>query len=90
MRETIQENRSLQETLTHQINQYLAEMKDQNITDMYDMVIEQIEQPLFQAVIKYCKYNQSKAAEVLGISRGTLRTKLKKHFYDKYCGTREQ
>lgn len=90
MSEIIPNNTSLQKALVHQINQYLSEMKGQNITDMYDMVIEQIEQPLFQAVIEHCKYNQSKAAEVLGISRGTLRTKLKKHFDDKYCGSREQ
>lgn len=89
MNETIQENTSLQKVLEHQINQYLADMKGQNITNLHSMVIEQIEPPLFQAVIEHCKYNQSKAAEVLGISRGTLRAKLKKHFDDKYCGTRE-
>lgn len=90
MSEIIQNNTSFQEVLTHYINQYLVEMKGQDITDMYDMVIEQIEQPLFQAVIEHCKYNQSKAAKILGISRGTLRTTLKKYFDDKYCGTREQ
>lgn len=88
MSETIQD-RSLQEALTNQINQYLTDMKGKNIVDLYDMVIEQVEQPLFQATIEHCKYNQSKAAEVLGISRGTLRTKLKKHFDDKYCSSRE-
>ena len=88
MSETIQDS-SLQEALTNQINQYLTDMKGQNIVDLYDMVIEQVEQPLFQATIEHCKYNQSKAAEGLGISRGTLRTKLKKHFDDKYCGSRE-
>lgn len=90
MNDIIQSNITLQEMISLHVNQYLAEMKGQNVTDMYDMVIEQIEQPLFQAVIEHCKYNQSKAAEVLGISRGTLRTKLKKHFDDKYCGSREQ
>lgn len=90
MNEITQENPSLREVLTHHINHYLDEMKGQNITDMYDMLIEQIEQPLFQAVIEHCKYNQSKSAEVLGVSRGTLRTKLKKYFDDRYCGAREQ
>ena len=89
MNETTQENTSLQKALAHQINQYLADMKGQNITDMYDMVIEQIEPALFQTVIEHCKYNQLRAARVMGLSRGTLRTKLKKYFGDKYCGTRE-
>ena len=85
----MQKNAPLQEALTSQVNQYLKDMKEQNITDLYDMVIEQVEIPLLQATIEHCKYNQSKATEILGISRGTLRTKLKKHFDDKYCGSRE-
>jgi len=90
MNETLHQNHSLQETLTNQVGQYLQEMKGQDITGLYDMVLEQVEQPLFQATIEHCKYNQSKAAEVLGVSRGTLRTKLKKYFDDKYCGTKEE
>lgn len=90
MNETLHQNHSLQETLTNQVGQYLQEMKEQDITGLYDMVLEQVEQPLFQATIEHCKYNQSKAAEVLGISRGTLRTKLKKYFDDKYCGTKDE
>ena len=89
MNETIQENASLQKVLEHQINLYLAEMKGQNITNLHSMVIEQIEPALFQTVIEHCKYNQLRAARVMGVSRGTLRTKLKKYFGDKYCGTRE-
>jgi len=90
MNETLHQNHSLQETLTNQVGQYLQEMKEQDITGLYDMVLEQVEHPLFQATIEHCKYNQSKAAEVLGISRGTLRTKLKKYFDDKYCGTKDE
>ena len=90
MNETLHKNHSLQETLTNQVGQYLQEMKEQDITGLYDMVLEQVEQPLFQATIEHCKYNQSKAAEVLGLSRGTLRTKLKKYFDDKYCGTKDE
>lgn len=90
MNETLHQNHSLQETLTNQVGQYLQEMKGQDITGLYDMVLEQVEQPLFQATIEHCKYNQSKAAEVLGLSRGTLRTKLKKYFDDKYCGTKDE
>jgi len=90
MNETLHQNHSLQETLTTQVGQYLQEMKEQDVTGLYDMVLEQVEQPLFQATIEHCKYNQSKAAEVLGLSRGTLRTKLKKYFDDKYCGTKDE
>ena len=90
MSNTIQNNTSLQEMIKFHINEYLADMKGQSVTCMYDMMMEQIEPPLFQAVMEQCKYNQSKAAKVMGISRGTLRTKLKKYFDDKYCGSRDQ
>ena len=82
------ETSNLQESITHHIARYLETTKGQDVRDMYDMVIEQMEQPLLQAVIEHCKYNQSRACKALGISRGTLRKKLKKHFDDKYCGTR--
>ncbi len=81
---------SLQELLTQQVHQYLAEMKDKNITDLHSTVLEQVEEPLFKAMIEHSKYNQSKAAEILGLSRGTLRTKLKHYFDDQYCGAREE
>lgn len=48
-----------------------------------------VETPLFRAVMEHCKYNQSRAAVMLGISRGTLRTKLKRYFDDKYVGSRD-
>jgi Fis family transcriptional regulator len=38
--------------------------------------MQQVEQPLFETVMSYTGGNQSKAAQVLGISRSTLRKKL--------------
>lgn len=47
--------------------------------DLYHMVLEQIEKPLLAKVIDYSGGNQSRAAQVLGISRGTLRKKLNQY-----------
>ena len=58
------------------------------IVDLYKLVLEEIEEPLYKCVIEYCRYNQSKAATLLGVSRGTLRSKLKHYFDDQYVGTR--
>ena len=41
------------------------------------LVIGEVEKPLFRAVLTYTNGNQSEAAEILGINRGTLRKKLK-------------
>jgi Fis family transcriptional regulator len=43
---------------------------------LYQMVMQQVEQPLFEAVMAQTGGNQSKAAALLGISRSTLRKKL--------------
>ena len=48
-------------------------------TNLYRMVIEEIEQPLLEAVMEYTHGNQCKASELLGINRSTLRKKLEKH-----------
>lgn len=62
---------------------------DGNIVDLYKLVMEEIEEPLYRCVIEQCRYNQSRAAGVLGVSRGTLRSKLKYYFDDQYVGTRD-
>ena len=45
--------------------------------DLYDLVIGEVERPLFKAVMDYTQGNQSQAAGILGINRGTLRKKLR-------------
>ena len=45
--------------------------------DLYDLVIGEVERPLFKAVLDYTDGNQSQAAGILGINRGTLRKKLR-------------
>ena len=43
------------------------------------MVIEQAEAPLLEVVMRECAGNQTRAAEALGINRGTLRKKLRQY-----------
>jgi Fis family transcriptional regulator, factor for inversion stimulation protein len=80
---------SLADSVTHSVQKYFAELKGSEPVDLYQFVLEEVETPLFKAVMEHCKYNQSRAAVLLGISRGTLRTKLRKYFDDKYVGTRD-
>jgi Fis family transcriptional regulator len=47
--------------------------------DLYQMVLGEVELPLLKSVMDYTQGNQSKAAEVLGINRSTLRKKLEKY-----------
>lgn len=50
--------------------------------DLYRLVLEQVEKPLLEQVLEYSRGNQSRAAEVLGINRGTLRKKLRTYAID--------
>lgn len=80
---------SLAQSVTQSVQKYFSELKGAEPVDLYQFVLEEIETPLFRAVMEHCKYNQSRAANMLGVSRGTLRTKLRQYFDDKYVGTRD-
>ena len=49
------------------------------LDDLYEVVLREIEAPLFAEVMRYCEGNQSRAAACLGINRATLRKKLKSY-----------
>lgn len=70
---------SLREHVEDAMAQYFAQLDGQTTTDLYQLVLEQVESPLLIAVMKYTNNNQSKAAEMLGLNRGTLRKKLKQY-----------
>ena len=56
---------------------YFENLNGHKPGDLYQLVMGEVEKPLFRAVLTYTKGNQSEAAEILGINRGTLRKKLK-------------
>ena len=59
------------------IKRYLQELEDTEPSEMYAMVLSQIEQPLLETVLEHTGGNQSRAAEYLGLNRGTLRKKMR-------------
>ena len=71
-----QEN-SLRSQVEKALNRYFNHIEGEPVTDLHRMVISEVEIPLFEAVMKHTGNNQSKASVMLGINRGTLRTKLK-------------
>jgi Fis family transcriptional regulator, factor for inversion stimulation protein len=59
------------------LNAYFATLNGHKPGQLYDLVLREVEEPLFKAVLDYADGNQSRAADILGVSRGTLRKKLK-------------
>lgn len=61
------------------VRQYLAELDGQLSTDVYQMVLAEVEAPLLEEIMQYTRNNQTKASIMLGLNRGTLRKKLKQY-----------
>jgi Fis family transcriptional regulator len=55
---------------------YFSDLDGDLPDDLYNMVISEVERPLFKTVMNHVRGNQSKAAKILGINRSTLRKKL--------------
>jgi Fis family transcriptional regulator len=56
---------------------YLDDLNGHKVDDLYHTVLSEVEPAILDVVMAYVEGNQSQAAEMLGISRGTLRKKLK-------------
>jgi Fis family transcriptional regulator len=59
------------------LRDYFTSLNGHRPAHLYDMVLREVEEPLFRAVLDYAAGNQSRAAVILGINRGTLRKKLR-------------
>jgi Fis family transcriptional regulator len=59
------------------LSDYFTTLNGDRPAHLYDLVLREVEEPLFRVVLDYAEGNQSRAAGILGINRGTLRKKLK-------------
>jgi Fis family transcriptional regulator len=66
-------------SVTSAIELYLGDMNGHRVNDLYHVVMNEVEPAILSVVMEHVAGNQSQAAELLGISRGTLRKKLKEY-----------
>lgn len=59
------------------LSDYFQSLNGHRPAHLYDLVMREVEEPLFRVVLDYADGNQSRAAVILGINRGTLRKKLR-------------
>ena len=74
-----QKNKPLSEQVKKAMKKYFATLGNTNPANVYEMVMAEVEPELLKAVMKYTNNNQSKAANVLGLNRATLRKKLHRY-----------
>ena len=65
----------VEKTLTN----YFKDLDGQDTSDLYELVISQVEKPLFEIVLHQYNGNITRAAQALGLNRGTVLGRLKKY-----------
>lgn len=67
----------LSECVETALKDYFEQLNGHTTANLYDMLMAEVEAPLLKATLLHTNGNQSRAAEILGLNRGTLRKKLK-------------
>lgn len=70
-------NRPLRDVTEDALKRYFKDLNGHAAGDLYDLVLSEVEAPLFRTVMHHTQGNQSRAASILGLNRATLRKKLK-------------
>lgn len=70
---------TLKQVVKDTLRNYFSNIGGEQPIDFYAILLEEIERPLLEVLINHTHYNQVRMAQILGISRGTLRKKLKQY-----------
>lgn len=81
-----QEQTCLREHVLEAIDGYFRKVQETPIHQRQSDIVNEVEAAMYEGIMRYTKGNQSKAAKVLGVSRGTLRTKLMHYFSTTHVG----
>ncbi len=75
-RERIREHMPLRESVREALDEISQKLEGKYPANLYRLIINEVERPLFEKVLEYTNGNQSKASEILGITRSTLKKRL--------------
>ena len=84
MRKNIRINGSneIGKSVEKSLDEYFRKLDGETPHGIYDMVIMNVERTLITSVMARANGNQTQAADMLGMNRNTLRTKLAKYDID--------
>ena len=75
----MKKNDPLADCVKHAMQQYLNDLNGQEPQNLHCFFMQEVEKPFLEVVMDHANGNQSKASEILGINRNTLRKKLINH-----------
>jgi len=70
---------TLAECITSAIEQYFEDLNGEQPQNLHGFFINEVEKPFLKVVLEKTNGNQSRASEILGINRNTLRKKIKNY-----------
>lgn len=75
----VSQAQTLRDSVAIALANYFQHLDGQPVRELYPMVLSEVEAPLLEAVMRHTRNNQTRAAVMLGLNRGTLRKKLKQY-----------
>lgn len=69
----------IEECVRQSLEAYFKDLHGTEASGIYAMMLQVVEKPMLEVVMRHAQQNQSKAAQWLGVNRNTLRKKLVDH-----------
>lgn len=74
--EPMRSESTLRDAATRVVRRYLHDLNGTQCTDLYNLMLRQVERPVLEEALRHCGGNMTRTAELLGMNRATLRKKL--------------
>jgi Fis family transcriptional regulator len=74
--EPMRSESTLRDAATRVVRRYLHDLNGTQCTDLYNLMLRQVERPVLEEALRHCEGNMTRTAELLGMNRATLRKKL--------------
>jgi len=75
----MKEENEISACIRRSLNRYFKDLDGEMPTEIYNMVVGAVEKPLLSYILDRAEGNQTRAADMLGINRNTLRKKMREH-----------
>lgn len=76
------QTQTLRDAVRHCLEKFFVDLDGHKPAEIYQLVMGEVEPAMLETVMSFTQGNQTRAAEILGINRTTLRKKLRQYGLD--------